>query len=58
MFQIARVATFTASQMSYVAKPLDPLGATFDLTFKMKTRKNTSLILLAGHSEEVTYNSI
>ena len=51
--QVARVATFSASKLSYVAKPSESIGNNFDITFKMKTKQDQALLMYAGHTEQV-----
>ena len=51
--QVARVATFSATKLSYVAKPSESIGNNFDITFKMKTKQDQALLMYAGHTEQV-----
>lgn len=50
--QVARVATFSAGKLSYVAKPSESIGNNFDITFKMKTKQDQALLMYAGHTEK------
>ena len=47
------MATFSSDKLSYIAKPSESIGNNFDITFKMKTKQGTALLMYAGHSEQV-----
>ena len=53
IIQVARVATFSARKLSYVAQPSESIGNNFDITFKMKTKQDEALLMYAGHTEQV-----
>jgi len=53
MFQIARVATFSTNEVSYIANPLESIGRNFDLTFKMKTKQKKALLVFASNDDQV-----
>ncbi|XP_071119471.1 laminin subunit alpha-like [Haliotis cracherodii] len=50
--QIARVASFTADRRGFVAVSSESIGQMFDITFKMRTFENESLILYAASSDQ------
>ncbi|XP_041356694.1 laminin subunit alpha-like [Gigantopelta aegis] len=50
--QIARVATFSADRPGYIAVAANSIGSMFDLTFKMRTFENDSLLLYAANDNQ------
>ena len=55
VFQIARVATFSADRPGYIAVAANSIGAMFDLTFKMRTFENDSLLVYAANENQVLH---
>ena len=51
LLQIRRTANF--GNVGYVAMVTDSVGENFDVTFKMKTLSNNSLLLYAGNNAKV-----
>ncbi|XP_022314761.2 laminin subunit alpha-like [Crassostrea virginica] len=57
--QILRTATFDAERRGYIAKDLaTSVGANFDVTFRMKTLSNSSMILYTSNNDQTSGFSV
>ncbi|KAJ8306103.1 hypothetical protein KUTeg_016648 [Tegillarca granosa] len=56
--QTLRTATFRQGQISYVAFPSDSVGVNFDVTFRMKTLSNDSMLLYTTNDDQTTAFSV
>ena len=55
LMQILRTATFSADYPGYIAIPSDSVGENFDVTFRMRTTANSSLLMYTSDNDQVRH---
>ncbi|KAK3091660.1 hypothetical protein FSP39_021617 [Pinctada imbricata] len=50
--QILRTASFSANRNGYIKLPLDSIGENFDMTFRLKTKSDSSLIAYTSSNNQ------